>query len=99
MTGELLMYSESDLDASVAAGSLSREEAEKCRAFIATRQTGPAVDAAAADAPAVDAEAADEEYVRLLTGFNDIFVSIAIALVLGALGVLTIPTGSPGLCI
>ena len=88
------MYSESDLDAAVAAGKLSREEAEKFRAFIATRQAGPA-----ADATAVDAEAADEEYVRLLTGFNDIFVSIAIALVLGALGVLTIPTGSPGLCI
>jgi hypothetical protein len=63
------MYSESDLDAAVAAGKLSGEAADSFRAFIAAQKTGPAV---------------DEEYVRLLTGFNDIFVSIAIALVLGA---------------
>jgi hypothetical protein len=63
------MYSESDLDAAVAAGKLSATEADKFRAFIAEQKTGPAV---------------DEEYVRLLTGFNDIFVSIAIVLVLGA---------------
>ncbi len=64
------MYSESDLDAAVAAGKLSAEAADSFRAFIAAQKTGPAV---------------DEEYVRLLTGFNDIFVSIAIALVLGAI--------------
>src|SRR6516165_3968750 len=64
------MYSESDIDAAVAAGALPAEAADKFRAFIATQRTAPAV---------------DEEYVRLLTGFNDIFVSIAIALVLGAL--------------
>ena len=63
------MYSESDLDAAVAAGKLSSAEADKFRAFVAEQKTGPAV---------------DEEYVRLLTGFNDIFVSIAIVLVLGA---------------
>ena len=63
------MYSESDLDAAVAAGKLSADAAASFRAFIAAQKTAPAV---------------DEEYVRLLTGFNDIFVSIAIALVLGA---------------
>lgn len=63
------MYSESDLDAAVAAGKLSSEAADSFRAFIAAQKTAPAV---------------DEEYVRLLTGFNDIFVSIAILLVLGA---------------
>jgi hypothetical protein len=63
------MYSESDLDAAVAAGKLSAEAADDFRRFVAAQKTGPAV---------------DEEYVRLLTGFNDIFVSIAILLVLGA---------------
>jgi hypothetical protein len=76
------MYSESDLDAAVAAGKLSAEEAGKFRAFIATQKAAPD---------------ADEEFVRLVSGFNDIFVSIAIILVLTALGVLTSPTGSPGL--
>lgn len=64
------MYSESDIDAAVAAGKLPAEAAASFRAFIAAQKTAPAV---------------DEEYVRLLTGFNDIFVSIAIALVLGAI--------------
>jgi hypothetical protein len=78
------MYSESDLDAAVAAGKLSAGEADKFRAFIAEQKIAPAV---------------DEEYVRLITGFNDIFVSIAIILVLTAIGTLTLPTGSPGLCV
>lgn len=80
------MYSESDLDAAVAAGKLTAEEAGKFRAFIAAQKTAPK-----------NAEDADEEFVRLVSGFNDIFVSIAIILVLTALGVLTAPTGSPGL--
>ncbi len=67
------MYSESDLEAAVAAGKLSAEEADKFRTFIAEQKTAPAV---------------DEEYVRLITGFNDIFVSIAIVLVLTAIGAL-----------
>ncbi|MBB5374095.1 hypothetical protein [Acidocella aromatica] len=78
------MYSESDLDAAVAAGKLNAEEAAKFRAFIAAQKTAPAV---------------DEEYVRLLTGFNDIFVSIALVLVLVALGFLAAPTGASGLCV
>ncbi|MDR3504919.1 MAG: hypothetical protein P4L52_01610 [Acidocella sp.] len=78
------MYSESDLDAAVAAGKLKPEEAMKFRSFIAEQKTAPAV---------------DEEYVRLLTGFNDIFVSIALVLVLVALGTVAVPTGVPGLCV
>ncbi len=78
------MYSESDIDAAVAAGNLTAAEAAKFRAFIAAQKTAPAV---------------DEEYVRLITGFNDIFVSIALTLVLVALGTVTVPTGVPGLCV
>ena len=78
------MYSESDLDAAVAAGKLSPGEATKFRDFIAAQKTAPAV---------------DEEYVRLLTGFNDIFVSVALTLVLVALGTVTAFTGVPGLCV
>jgi hypothetical protein len=76
------MYSESDIDAAVAAGELSAEAAAQFRAFIATQKTAPAV---------------DEEYVRLLSGFNDIFVSIAIALVLAATLMLTRGSGVSGL--
>ncbi len=65
------MYSDSDLDAAVAAGVLSPEAAAALRAFVARRQTASAV---------------DEEHFRLITGFNDIFVSIAAVLLLVALG-------------
>lgn len=60
------MYSESDLDAAVGAGILPAKTAADFRNFVAASRQSPAV---------------DEEYVRLLSGFNDIFVSIAIALV------------------
>jgi hypothetical protein len=63
------MYSESDLDGAVAAGAISRQAADALRNHIAARRFAPAV---------------DEEHFRLLTGFNDIFVSIAVALVLAA---------------
>lgn len=63
------MYSESDLDSAVAAGALSREAAASFRNHIAAAHAAPAV---------------DEEHFRLLSGFNDIFVSIAIALLLAA---------------
>jgi hypothetical protein len=64
------MYSESDLETAVAAGALTPEAAAAFRDHIsATRAT----------------LAADEESFRLLTGFNDIFVGIAIALLLSAL--------------
>lgn len=65
------MYSESDLDAAVQAGALSPESADAFRDYIATSRETPAV---------------DEEHFRLLTGFNDIFVSIATLLMLLAAG-------------
>jgi hypothetical protein len=65
------MYSESDIDAAVEAGALSQEAAAALRAHVATMRAMPAV---------------DEESFRLLTGFNDIFVSIAALLMLFATG-------------
>lgn len=64
------MYSESELDHAVAAGALSAEAAAAFRRHVAASRQAPAV---------------DEEQFRLLTGFNDIFVSIACALLLAAL--------------
>ncbi|KQT31867.1 hypothetical protein ASG29_08215 [Sphingomonas sp. Leaf412] len=61
------MYSESDIDTAVAAGVLSPAAATAFRNHVAASRATPAV---------------DEEHFRLLTGFNDIFVSIAIMLLL-----------------
>lgn len=63
------MYSETDIDGAVAAGALSPEAAAALRDHVASSRATPIV---------------DEESFRLLTGFNDIFVSIAITLVLAA---------------
>ncbi|MGE4480331.1 hypothetical protein [Acidocella sp.] len=68
------MYSESDLDEAVRHGVLSAGDVARFRAHVAAHRQSPAV---------------DEEYVRLLSGFNDIFVSIAIALVAIATYILT----------
>ena len=65
------MYSESDLEAAVAGGVLTPAQAASFRNFIAAGQHSPAV---------------DEEHFRLLTGFNDIFVAIAAAILLVAVG-------------
>jgi len=65
------MYSESDIDGAVMAGALSPQAAQALRAHVAAAHAAPAV---------------DEEHFRLLTGFNDIFVSIAIVLLLVAVG-------------
>jgi hypothetical protein len=65
------MYSESDLAGAVEAGVLSPETAEALRNHVAATRAAPAV---------------DEEHFKLLTGFNDIFVSIAAALILVAVG-------------
>lgn len=65
------MYSQNDLDEAVAAGALSAEAATSLRAFVDTQRASPAV---------------DEENFRLITGFNDIFVSIAAAILLFAVG-------------
>jgi uncharacterized membrane protein YfcA len=65
------MYSQNDLDEAVAAGALSAEAAASLRAYIDSQRASPAV---------------DEENFRLITGFNDIFVSIAAAILLFAVG-------------
>ena len=63
------MYSESDLEAAVAGGALTPDQADRFRDFIASGRHSPVV---------------DEEHFRLLTGFNDIFVAIAAAILLVA---------------
>ncbi|MBX3594032.1 hypothetical protein [Sphingomonas sp.] len=63
------MYSESDLNQAVAAGAISAEAAAAFRDHVAIERAAPI---------------ADEEHFRLLTGFNDIFVAVAAALMLAA---------------
>src|SRR5262245_54392535 len=64
------MYSEEDLDSAVRSGALSAESAAALRAHVAQLRKAPLV---------------DEEHVRLVTGFNDVFVFIACTLLLSAL--------------
>ena len=64
------MYSESDLDGAVAAGIVSPTVAAAFRNYVASGRSAPAV---------------DEEHFKLLTGFNDIFVAIALSLSLAAI--------------
>ena len=61
------MYSQNELDEAVAAGAITAEAATSLRAHIERQHSSPMV---------------DEEQFRLLTGFNDIFVSIAAAILL-----------------
>ena len=65
------MYSQNDLDEAVAAGAISAESAMALRGFVETQRALPGV---------------DEEHFRLITGFNDIFVAIASAILLIAVG-------------
>src|SRR4029453_11055384 len=65
------MYSQNDLDEAVASGAITAQSANALRAFIDQQRETPAV---------------DEEQFRLITGFNDIFVSIAAAIMLFAVG-------------
>jgi hypothetical protein len=65
------MYSESDIDAAVTAGAIDAAAAARLRDFVAANRAAPAV---------------DEESFRLITGFNDIFVTIAALLLLVAVG-------------
>jgi hypothetical protein len=65
------MYSEDDLEAAIGAGAVDRQSVERMREFLARSSRTSAV---------------DEEHFRLITGFNDIFVSIACVLLLVALG-------------
>ena len=65
------MYSQQELDDAVASGVISAQAADALRAHI-ERQRMTVIP--------------DEEQFRLLTGFNDIFVSIAAAILLFAVG-------------
>jgi hypothetical protein len=64
------MYSDAELDAAVKAGILPAQAATDFRDFVARSHAAPGV---------------DEEHFRLLSGFNDIFVTIAAALILIAI--------------
>ena len=65
------MYNQQDLDDAVAAGAIDPAAAASLRNFLDADRTAPAI---------------DEEQFRLITGFNDIFVSIASAILLFAVG-------------
>lgn len=65
------MYSQEDLNSAVAAGAISAEAADALRAHTAAQR---------------DALPADAEHFRLITGFNDIFVSIGVVIMLVAMG-------------
>ncbi len=82
------MYSESDLDGAVAAGVMPANMAAAFRNYVASGRAAPAV---------------DEEHFKLLTGFNDIFVSIALCLSLAAIaqigGLVTPGLGGAGVAL
>jgi len=65
------MYSQQELDEAIAAGAIDAAAAASLRNFIDERRDSPAI---------------DEENFRLVTSFNDIFVSIASAILLFAVG-------------
>src|SRR3982751_2505203 len=65
------MYSQQELDDAVASGVIKAADADALRAYI-EGQRSTAIP--------------DEEQFRLITGFNDIFVSIAAAILLFAVG-------------
>lgn len=64
------MYSDEDLDAAAVAGILTTENVDGLRRFVAARRG--------------QRESGEHERFRLLTGFNDVFVSIGVALILAA---------------
>jgi hypothetical protein len=65
------MYSQNELDEAVAAGAITVDSARAFRAFVENQ-------------PSMSVP--DEEHFRLITGFNDIFVSVAAAILLVAVG-------------
>ena len=64
------MYSQEDLNSAVAAGAISAEAADALRTHVAASR---------------DAVPADAEHFRLIAGFNDIFVSIGVVILLMAM--------------
>ena len=71
MRGGPPVYSNDDLNSAVAAGALSAEAADALRAHIAVQRQAPLQ---------------DEENFRLVTSFNDIFVTIGVIILLIAVG-------------
>lgn len=65
------MYSQQELDDAVDAGAITADAASALRAYVEKQRT---------------TAIPDEEQFRLITGFNDIFVSIAAAILLFAVG-------------
>ncbi|HET6942189.1 MAG TPA: hypothetical protein VFH89_08510 [Sphingomicrobium sp.] len=65
------MYSQNEIDEAVAAGAITADSANSLRSFIEGQRAQPTP---------------DEEQFRLITGFNDIFVAIAGAILLFAVG-------------
>jgi len=65
------MYSQQELDDAVASGAITADSAHALRKYIESQRV---------------AAIPDEEQFRLITGFNDIFVSIATAILLVAVG-------------
>ena len=65
------MYSQQEIDDAVASGVLSADAADALRGHVERQRSTPI---------------ADEEQFRLITGFNDIFVTIAAAILLFAVG-------------
>jgi hypothetical protein len=67
-----MRFGAADIDAAVARGALERAAADRLTAFLMNRDADSSGDP-------------DEERLRLITGFNDIFVTIGIGLFIGAL--------------
>jgi hypothetical protein len=65
------MYSQNEIDEAVTAGAITPEAAAALRTFIEGQRS---------------MSVPDEEHFRLITGFNDIFVSVAAAILLVAVG-------------
>lgn len=65
------MYSQNEIDEAIAAGAISADAANSLRSYIEGQRALPTP---------------DEEQFRLITGFNDIFVTIAAAILLFAVG-------------
>src|SRR4051812_43525441 len=65
------MYSQQELDDAVASGAITAAAANALRVHVESQR---------------HSAIPDEEQFRLLTGFNDIFVSIAAAILLFAIG-------------
>ena len=75
------MYSEDDINSAVAAGVLSADGAAALRAHVSAVREMPH---------------GDEESFRLVTSFNDIFVTIGVIILLIAVGSIGGAIGSPG---